>query len=159
MLRFKTKAYTLLELMLVLIVIAGILLVIYRYFAPTRQTTNITAATRAIKETVNASYLAVQRRPNFALTPTGSPGPLTMGDLVNEGYLPKTFLTYANPWRGSIEIKPAADNNQIEISMTGIPDEALCNNLAGRLKADTVAIVPACTSGQQANTFTYTGVF
>lgn len=154
--RKPLAAFSLLELLLAVFVAAGIIFAVVRYFNIARENSRVAQATQMINIVIRASYDWLEGKSNF--NDLGSNGIQT---LVNSNFLPPTFSSAtANPWRGTIQVRAASNNQQIQLTLTNVPYTS-CVQLSEQLKqqaaqnsANNPDIEPCSTSSNQ-----FVGVF
>lgn len=146
----KYKAFTLLEMLLVLMIAAAILVMATRYFTISMRNMHVTQAISDIQSITKASYewLQTQKQENFSDTPNGVA--IDMQQLIEFKLIQpndsKHPLSYYDPWGGEVEIGPGKNNaSRIYILMKNVPKMA-CLNLVRKTQSlmDQNSLHPAC---------------
>ena len=127
----KMCGISLLEVMLSLLVIAGIIFVVLRYAGPARQQTQITEAIRQINTLSDASFRWLEGQPSLL--------GVSIRGLADKGFLPSRYNsthldTYDNPWRNEVSIASYGANNQQLAITSQVPTATICNALKARTK-------------------------
>ncbi len=122
----KQRGIGLLELMLSLLVIAALIFLVTRYFTTTSESLKVSQGEEIVNTLTKASYHFLEGQPDFKN--------ISLSQLTQLGLIPNTFLlANANPWHGSIDIKPSSDNSKVVIILNGLPITS-CNNLVEKLQ-------------------------
>jgi hypothetical protein len=107
-------------------VIAALIFLITRYFTTTSENLKVSQSQEIINTLTRASYHFLEGQPDFKN--------ISLSQLVQLGLIPNTFLlANANPWRGSIDVKPSSDNSKVVIILSRIPTTS-CNNLIEKMR-------------------------
>lgn len=122
----KLRGIGLLELMLSLLIIAALIFLVTRYFTTTSENLKVSQAEEMINTLASASYHFLEGQPNFKT--------VSLTQLSQLGLIPATFLSKnANPWQGSVEVKPSSDDSKVVIILSGVPSTS-CTNLIEKLQ-------------------------
>lgn len=122
----RERGISLLEIMLVLVVAAGIIIAASRYFTVTRLNQQVNEAATMIN---NVYVAALQYSNNNDLST------INISTLINGGSLPADFdNSEANPWSGSISA--AGAGNVLTVTLSNVPEKA-CANLTARFSSPT----------------------
>lgn len=127
----KSRGISLLEVMLSLLVIAGIIFIVLRYAGPARQQTQITQYIRQINTLSDASFRWLRGQDSLK--------GITIPTLANAGLMPSRYITekYNNPWRNefyineNIYIAPNSPNALAVWSF--VPSKTICEALKQRV--------------------------
>ena len=141
----KTKGFSLIEMIFVIVVAAMIALLAIRYFAASRLNLKVTAAVSQIQQITDASYLWLNTHAQLDFTGSNVPNgvSISMGNLVDTECLSTNYAQ--DPWGGTITVQ--ADPNAPTLVLITLPGATLkaCNNLKQRLANKAQSQIATCT--------------
>jgi prepilin-type N-terminal cleavage/methylation domain-containing protein len=127
MIKGKSKGFTIIEIMLVLVIIAGLLYAIGRIY-------RMVDDSRRVNEAANQVLSVYQAAGQWYTTNSFTSGQSYISTFVDNGYLLDSYEnSTADPWGGSITAV-GNGSHQIIITLNNVPGR-LCNNLKAKFQA------------------------
>ncbi len=131
----KQLGISLLEILLIIMITAGMLILATRYFSTARRNTDVLHAVNQVKRLDKASYqwLSAQRQADFSC-PESSDNctPISLTALINAGLIEDTDNNKKDPWGGDINLAPGTNTKHLRITLKKVT-ESDCLNLRAQL--------------------------
>ncbi|MCD6046595.1 MAG: hypothetical protein K0S08_242 [Gammaproteobacteria bacterium] len=165
--RTSIKAFSLLELLLVLSIGALIIATSVRFYSTSIRDSRVTQAAQDIKVIRQAAAEWVLNQPDYkggSTNCTTAPNNcISMTALNSAGLLPKSISdgTGTTPWQTNYSIAPNSTNaTQIDITLSSITSVKNCINLKNLLSKQAISIKPSdCTMVDLTTPFQFTVTF